>query len=106
MAVAVDLEALRAAIAEVATKELRLQALRAESAALDTQLAAAELEVSGKLVEHGPKLASLREKLGQLVAIEAQWASLLPPPPPAVPAVVADPNPGTVPTPPIDGGKK
>lgn len=105
MAVAVDLEALRAAIAEVATKELRLRALKAESADLDAQLAAAQQELSGKSLEQGAKLASLRETLAKLVAIEAQWAAVLPPPPPSAPAVVAVPNSGTVPTP-TDSGKQ
>ncbi|MEQ1630867.1 MAG: hypothetical protein ABL997_00745 [Planctomycetota bacterium] len=101
--VARDLEALRAAIAEVATKELRLRALKAESADLDAQLAAAQQELSGKSLEQGAKLASLRETLAKLGAIEAQWAAVLPPP--NAPAVVAVPNSGTVPTP-TDSGKQ
>ncbi len=77
-----DLEAMRAVLAEVQTQELRVKALQEQSAQLDAQIAAATRDSDSKSAALLPQLNVLQERVKALVALEAQLAALLAPPPP------------------------
>lgn len=82
-AAALDLEAMRAVLAEAQTKELRIQALQEQSTQLDAQIAAAQRDAESKSAALLPQLTALQERVKALVALEAQLAALLAPAPSA-----------------------
>lgn len=92
-----EVEALRAAEADAANRELRSRAVAEQIAQLDVQLQAAQRDLDARNAALAPQLAALQERIRSLAAIEQQLAALLSPQAPAAAPATPPADPATAP---------